>query len=87
MIKLEDNTIEVENKNYNGTYITLDDLEKVNKKVGADINNISSKIDNYVLSDIFNADMQEMLKGRRKMVFRKKEDDVGQTCSRVTEKE
>jgi hypothetical protein len=61
MIKLEDNTIEVENKNYNGTYITLDDLEKVNKKVGADIDSITSKIDNYVLSDIFNADMQEML--------------------------
>lgn len=62
MIKLEDNIIEVENKNYNGgEYITLEDLEKVNKKVSADINNISSKIDNYVLSDIFNADMQEML--------------------------
>ena len=62
MIKLEDNIIEVENKNYNGgEYITLDDLEKVNKKVDADINNISSKIDNYVLSDVFNADMQEML--------------------------
>ena len=31
--------------------------------------------------------MQEMLKGRRKMVFRKKEDDIGQKCGGVTEKE
>ena len=64
MIKLEDNIIEVENKNYNGgTYITLEDLEKVNKKVIADINNISSKIDNYALSDTFNVDMEQMLRG------------------------
>lgn len=62
MIKLEDNIIEVENKKYNGgEYITIEDLEKVNKKIDADINNISSKINNYVLSNIFNEDIRQML--------------------------